>query len=64
MLEVNKLRVAFGRPIDFDRAVDFNDVARTPVVPRRESWLGRSFRPAFQKKTEKPYGAYNGAMNK
>ena len=61
---VNKLRVAFGRPIDFDRAVDFNDVARTPVVPRRESWLGRSFRPAFQKKTEKPYGAYNGAMNK
>ena len=60
----NKLRVTFGRPIDFDRTVDFNDVAQSPVVPKRESWLGKPFRPTFQKKTEKPYGSYNNVVNR
>ena len=60
----NKLRVTLGLPIDFDREVDFGDVAQSPVVPKRESWLGKVFRPTFQKKSEKPYGAYNNAMNK
>lgn len=60
----NHLRVAWGRPVDFDREVDFADVAQSPIVPRRESWLGKPFRPTFQRKTEQPYGAYNNAMNK
>jgi Fe-coproporphyrin III synthase len=60
----NKLRAMLGLPIDFDRAVDFTDVAQSPVVPRRESWLGKPFRPTFQKKTELPYGAFNNVMNK
>ena len=59
-----KLRGAAGGRLDFDREVDFTDVARSPVVPRRESWLGKPFRPTFQRKTERPYGAYNNAMNK
>ena len=61
---VNKLRATLGLPIDFDRAVDFSNVAQPPVAPKRESWLGKTFRPTFQKKTEQPYGAYNNAMNK
>jgi len=61
---VNKLRVALGRPIPFENYVDFSDVARTPIPARRESWLGRIFRPTFQKKSEKPYGAFNNVMNK
>jgi len=60
----NKLRVTLGLPIDFDRAVDFSDVADTPVTPPRTSWLGKPFRPTFQKKSEKPYGAYNNVVNK
>ena len=57
-------RGAVGLPVDFERAVNFRDVAQSPVVPKRESWLGKPFRPAFQKKTENPYGAFNNAMNK
>ena len=60
----NKLRVTLGLPIDFDREVDFSDVAQSPIAAPRESWLGKVFRPTFQKKSEKPYGAYNNAMNK
>ncbi|MGD9612441.1 MAG: radical SAM/SPASM domain-containing protein [Kiritimatiellia bacterium] len=60
----NKLRVARGRPVDFDREVDFADVAQSPIVPRRESWLGKPFRPAFQRKSERPYGAFNNGMNR
>ena len=60
----NKIRVTLGRPIDFDRAVDFSAVAQSPIVPKRESWLGKAFRPAFQKKTEQPYGTFNNVMNK
>ena len=60
----NRLRVAAGGRPDFDREVDFADVAQSPIVPRRESWLGKPFRPTFQRKTERPYGAYNNAMNK
>jgi Fe-coproporphyrin III synthase len=60
----NKLRVACGRPVDFDRAVDFRDVAQSPIVPKRESWLGKPFRPAFQKKTEQPYGIFNNVVNR
>ena len=60
----NKLRVALGRPVDFDRVVDFTEVAQSPIVPKRESWLGKAFRPAFQKKTEQPYGTFNNVMNK
>lgn len=61
---VNKLRVTLGLPVDFDRVVDFSDVADTPVTPPRTYWLGKTFRPAFQKKSEKPYGAYNNVVNK
>ncbi len=61
---VNKLRVTFGLPIDFDGVVDFADVSQSPIVPKRESWLGKVFRPTFQKKSEKPYGTYNNVMNK
>ncbi len=60
----NKLRVACGRPVDFDRAVDFRDVAQSPIVPKRESWLGKPFRPTFQKKTEQPYGIFNNVVNR
>lgn len=60
----NKLRATFRQPIAFDRAVDFNDVAHTPIAPKRESWLGRPREPVLQKKTEKPYGAFNNVMNK
>ena len=60
----NRLRAAWGLPVDFDRAVDFSNVAQSSIAPRRESWLGRPFRPAFQRKTEQPYGAYNNGMNK
>ena len=60
----NKLRVTFGLPIDFDREVDFANVAQSPIVPKRESWLGKVFRPTFQKKSERPYGLYNNVMNK
>lgn len=61
---VNKLRVTFGLPIPFDRVVDFANVAQSPIVPKRESWLGKPFRPAIQKKTEQPYGIYNNVVNK
>ena len=60
----NRLRAAAGLPVDFDRAVDFADVAQSPIVPKRESWLGKPFQPTVQKKTERPYGAYNNAMNR
>ena len=60
----NKLRVACGRPVDFDRAVDFRDVAQSPIVPKRDSWLGKPFRPTFQKKTEQPYGIFNNVVNR
>ena len=61
----NWLRAACGRPVDFDRAVDFADVVRDgAAAARRASWLGQPFRPAFQKKTERPYGAYHNAANR
>lgn len=60
----NKLRAALGRPIDFDHAVDFRDVAHTPVAARREYGPGRDFHPVPQPKTEQPYGAFNNVMNK
>ncbi len=60
----NKLRAACGLSVDFDRAVDFSDVAPIPIAPRRESWLGKVFRPTFLRKTEQPYGAYSNGMNK
>ncbi len=60
----NKLRVACGIPPDFDRHVNFHDVAQSPLVPRRESWLGKPFRPSFLCKTEQPYGSFNHVMNK
>jgi MoaA/NifB/PqqE/SkfB family radical SAM enzyme len=60
----NKVRVTFGLPIDFDSVVDFSEVAQSPIVPKRESWLGKPFRPTFQMKTEKPYGTYNNVMNR
>ncbi len=59
-----KLRSALRRPIDFDQAVDFRDVAHSSVARRRESWLGKPFRPAFQHQTDQPYGKYNNVMNK
>jgi len=60
----NKLRVTLGRPIDLETIVDFSDVADTPVAPPRIPWLGKTFQPTFQKKSEKPYGAYNNVVNK
>ena len=63
-IAANRLRVAGGGSVDFEREVDFADVAQSPIVPRRESWLGKPFRPTFQRKTEQPYGAFNNAMNK
>lgn len=59
----NKLRMALGLPVDFDRVVNFSDVATGPVAARRESWLGKSFRPAFQSKTDHPYDAFRDSMN-
>ncbi|MDY0149235.1 MAG: radical SAM protein [Kiritimatiellia bacterium] len=61
---VNKLRASVGRPIPFERYVDFTDVAQSPIVPKRQSWQGKPFRPTVQKKTETPYGAFNNVMNK
>ncbi len=61
---VHALRAIGGRPVEFDRAVDFRNVAQSSIVPRRESWLGKPFHPAIQRKTEQPYGAYNNGMNK
>ena len=61
---VNKIRILFGLPIDFDRVVNFSDVAKIPVVTRRGSWLGKTFRPTFQKKTDQPYDSYRESMNK
>ncbi len=60
----NKLRVRVGRPVDFDSRVDFSDIADTPVAPPRIPWLGKTFQPTVQKKSEKPYGAYNNVVNK
>ena len=61
----NRLRAACGRPVACDRAVDFADVVRDgAAAARRASWLGQPFRPAFQKKTERPYGAYHNAANR
>jgi len=60
----NKLRVMLGLPVDIERIVDFSDVADTPVAPPRTSWLKKTFRPTVQKKSEKPYGAYNNVVNK
>jgi MoaA/NifB/PqqE/SkfB family radical SAM enzyme len=63
-IAAHRLRGVGGGPVDFDREVDFADVAQSPVVPRRESWLGKPFRPAFQRKSERPYGAFNNGMNR
>jgi len=60
----NKLRVMLGLPVDFDSMVDFSDIADTPVAPPRISWLGKNFQAVLQKKSEKPYGAYNNVVNK
>ena len=60
----SRLRVLLGMAVPFERVVDFRDVAQSAVAPRRESWLGKPFRPTFQHKTEQPYGAYNNVMNK
>ena len=59
----NKLRMALGLPVDFDRVVNFSDVATGPAAARRESWLGKTFRPAFQSKTDHPYDAFRDSMN-
>lgn len=60
----NKIRVTLGWGVNFDRVVDFNDVAQGTLAPPRETWLDKTFRPAFQKKTERPYGAFLNVMNK
>ena len=60
---VNKLRVTLGLPVNFDRAVNFSDVATGSVITQRESWLGKTFRPTFQEKTDHPYDAFHDAMN-
>jgi len=60
----NRLRTLLGRPVDFDRFVDYRDVAQPPITPKRESWLGRPFRPTHLRRTEQPYGMYNNVMNK
>ncbi len=43
-------------------------ISATSRIPRssrsQETWLGKTFRPAFQTKREKPYGAFNNVMNK
>ncbi len=59
----NKIRVSLGLPVDFEREVDFTDVAKASVFPRRESWLSKAFRPTFQKKTDHPYDAFQDSMN-
>jgi len=61
---VNKLRVTFGQPIHFDRFVDFKAVAQTPVGSKRESWLGKVFRPTFQRKRERSYEEFTDVMNR
>lgn len=60
---INKLRVTLGLPVNFDRAVNFSDVATGSVITQRESWLGKTFRPTFQEKTDHPYDAFHDAMN-
>ena len=60
---VNKLRVTLGLPVNFDRAVNFSDVATGSVITQRESWLGKTFRPTFQGKTDHPYDAFHDVMN-
>ncbi len=57
----NKIRVTLGLPVDFDREVNFSDVATSSVATRRESWLGRTFRPTFQEKTNDPYAAFGNS---
>lgn len=61
---VNTWRVSAGRPLPFERDVDFSDVAQSPIVPKRHSRLGQPFRPTFQKNTATPYDAFNNVLNK
>lgn len=60
----NKFKVSLGRPIHFEKEVDFLDVAKDAAPVQRPSWLGITFRPTFLKKQDKPYEAYRGVMNK
>ena len=62
---VNKIRVTLRLPIPFDKEVNFSDVAKkNPSLAKRESWLGKKFRPAFLQKQPAPYEAYRDVMNK
>ena len=51
----NKLRVTLGRPINFNRDIDYNDVRTDTAVPQRTSYLGRTVKRLVQHAAEPHY---------
>ncbi len=59
----NKLKVTLGRPIDFERYIDYSHVRRdTPTVPR-VSYLGKSEKKVLQPSTSRRYTQLDGYFN-
>ncbi|HXQ20696.1 MAG TPA: radical SAM protein [Candidatus Acidoferrales bacterium] len=51
----NKLRVTLGRPIDFNRDIDYSDVRADTAVAQRTSYLGRTVKRLVQHAAEPHY---------
>jgi len=61
---VNKLRVSFGRPVPFDRYLNYNEVYKDEAPPKRPSFLGKTVEKTIRKVETDPYQRYTGGQNR
>jgi hypothetical protein len=52
---VNKTRLTFGQPIQFERQIDYSQVYQDPQITRRESYLDRPMKASVQTKIQPHY---------
>jgi MoaA/NifB/PqqE/SkfB family radical SAM enzyme len=61
---VNKLRVALGRPVPFDRYIDYSDVRNDQTLVRRRSHLTNPDKKALQPAESRRYAQLDGYFNR
>ena len=60
----NKLKVTMGRPIAFDRYIDYGDVKTDTPVVKRTSNLGKAEKKVLQPATSRRYKQLDGYFNR
>lgn len=60
----NKIKVTFGRKIDFNRYIDYTHVSRDPDPPRRRPWLGVKVKKVVQPAESPHYTQLDGYVNR